>query len=146
MEKNTGTPKVAGVGQPEFDVWVYGMPGEDELEKGIVREVKLMRRLRAQGSDTLVMASAATLKVLNVTPRRKSDTKSPDSTRRELEVEVELTEGVKRSVTNHFDDGQGLAAFKTGVVFTLVYWPFDKMSRVSRSCKVLSERTEVVQN
>ena len=138
MEKNNGTPK-AGAGLPKFDVWVYGMPGEDELE-GAVREVKMMRRLREQGSDTLVSAAPATLKVLNVTPRRKSDTKSPDSTRRELAVEVELTEGVKRSVMNHFDDGLGLAAFKTGIKFTLVYWPFDKMARVSRSCDVLSKK------
>ena len=141
MERNN-MPKAAGTGQPKFDVWVYGMPGEDELEVGTVREVKMMRRLRAQGSDTLVTASSAKLKVLKVEPRRKSDTKSPDSTRRELAVEVEMVEGVKRSITNHFDDGRGLAAFETGVTFTLVYWPFDKMARVSRSCEVLSEQTE----
>lgn len=135
-------PKATGTGQPKFDVWVYGLPGEDEMKAGVTCEVKMMRRLREQGSDTLVAPSPATLKVLKAESRRKSDTRSPDSTRRELAVEVMLAEGVKRSVTNHFDDGQGLAAFKTGVTFTLVYWPFDKMSRVSRSCDVLFAQVE----
>lgn len=129
MEKNNGMPK--------FDVWVYGLPGEDELVSGAEREVKLMRRLRGQSADSLITPSAAKLKILNVTPRRKSGTKSPESTRQELEVEVEVTEGVQRSLMNSFDDGQGLSAFKTGVKFTLVYYPFDKMARVSRSCEVL---------
>lgn len=123
-------------GMPRFDVWVTGLPDENYLEDAVF-DVKMMRRSRENGSDTLLFPVPAKLKVVGVTPRRRSGTKVPGSTHRELAVEVELVEDAQKGNLNHFDDGQGLSAFKAGTRFVLVYWPSDRMARVSRSCEVL---------
>lgn len=128
MEKPTN-------GKPRYDVWAYGLPGENELA-GRDLDVQLMRRAAQGGGDTLIYKVPVKLHVLSVQPRRRVSG-APGSTHRELAVEVEMVENAQRGAMNSFDDGQGLSAFKAGERFTLVYWPSDRMARVSRSCAIL---------
>lgn len=145
MEKNTGMPKVAGTGVPEFEVWAHGLAGEYDLRAAItsekVQEVRMMRRHRKLNADSLVFPVNVKLRVLDVKVRRRANTtkKEVGSMHRELAVEVKMEEDAPKGILNDHDDGTGLSAFKAGTVFTLVYCPDDgtKAARVSRSCDVL---------
>lgn len=129
-----------GAGMPAFDVWAYDVLGESDLKaaasSGSVLTVKLMRRARKEGCDTLIYRVPVQLKVLDVKTRRRAGAAAP-MTHRELEVKVEVANDVQKGVLNAFDDGQGLSAFKAGTQFTLVFWPDGTMARVSRSSEVL---------
>lgn len=132
--------------QPRFDVWVDGLPTEQQLSACATEQrpvdVRMMRRSREQRCETLLYKVPAVLKVLSVTPRRREGSRAVDSTHKELAVEVEVAEDVARGNLGGADDGLGLSAFKAGTRFMLVYWPYDQMARVSRSSDVLFVQPE----
>ncbi len=146
-EKNNAMERKASVlpvgGMPKFDVWFSDLGSElslkEHMDGGKYQAVRMMRRNREVGADTLTAAVRADLKIVSMAERKRADGRpySPSSLHREVELEVEMVSRAGREITNHFDDGQGLSAFRTGTRFTVVYWPSDQMARVSRSSAVL---------